>query len=46
MLLALKTHASVPGLADEGLERMICALLGYTDEEAAACLEANVLERC
>jgi hypothetical protein len=46
MLLALKTHSSVPGLADEGLERLICALLGYTDEEAAACLEARILERC
>jgi hypothetical protein len=46
MLLALELHGRAPGLADEGLERMICALLGYTPEETAACLEAGVLERC
>jgi hypothetical protein len=46
MLLALELHRRTPGLADEGLERMICALLGYTPEETAACLDAGTLERC
>jgi len=46
MRLALELHGRTPGLADEGLERMICALLGYTREETAACLDAGVLERC
>ena len=46
MQLALDLHGRTPGLADEGLERMICALLGYTPEETAACLDAGVLERC
>jgi hypothetical protein len=46
MVLALDLLGRTPGLADEGLERMICALLGYTPEETAACLDAGVLERC
>lgn len=45
-LLALKTIQKVNALADEGLERMLCALLGYSEAETAACLEAQVLERC
>lgn len=45
-LLALRTRLKVNALADEGLERYLCALLGYGDEETAACLEAQVLERC
>ncbi len=45
-LLALRTRQKVNALADEGLERLLCALLGYSDAETAACLEAQVLERC
>lgn len=45
-LLALRTRLQVNALADEGLERLLCALLGYSDEETAACLELQVLERC
>lgn len=45
-ILALRTRLSVNAMADEGLEKLLCALLGYTDEETQACLEANVMERC
>jgi hypothetical protein len=45
-LLAIRTRMQVNALADEGLERLLCALLGYSDEETAACLEMQVLERC
>jgi hypothetical protein len=45
-LLAIRTRLQVNALADEGLERLLCALLGYTDEETAACMELQVLERC
>ena len=45
-ILALRTRMKVNALADEGLERFLCALLGYGEEETAACLEAQVLERC
>lgn len=45
-LLALRTRQQVNALADEGLERFICALLGYSDQETAACMDAQVLERC
>lgn len=45
-LLALQTRLRVNAMADEGLERLLCALLGYSEEETAACLEAQVLERC
>ncbi len=45
-LLALRTRLKVNALADEGLERYLCALLGYSDDETAACLEMQVLERC
>lgn len=45
-LLALRTRFKVTAMADEGLERLLCALLGYSDDETAACLEVQVLERC
>jgi hypothetical protein len=45
-LLALQTRLRVNAMADEGLERLLCALLGYSEAETAACLEAQVLERC
>lgn len=45
-LLALRTRLRVNAMADEGLERLLCALLGYSEDETAACLEAQVLERC
>jgi hypothetical protein len=45
-LLALHTRLKVNALADEGLERLLCALLGYSEDETAACLEMQVLERC
>ena len=45
-LLTLRTLQQVNAIADEGLERLLCALLGYSDDETAACLEAQVLERC
>lgn len=45
-LLALRTRLKVNAMADEGLERLLCALLGYSEDETAACLEAQVLERC
>jgi hypothetical protein len=45
-LLAIRTRLQVNALADEGLERLLCALLGYSDEETAACMELQVLERC
>jgi hypothetical protein len=45
-LLALQTRLKVNAMADEGLERLLCALLGYSEEETSACLEAQVLERC
>jgi hypothetical protein len=45
-LLAIQTRFQVNALADEGLERLLCALLGYSDAETAACLEMQVLERC
>jgi hypothetical protein len=45
-LLALRTRLKVNALADEGLERLLCALLGYSEDETAACMEMQVLERC
>lgn len=45
-LLTIRTLFKVNALADEGLERLLCALLGYSDDETAACLETQVLERC
>jgi hypothetical protein len=45
-LLAIRTRYQVNAVADEGLERLLCALLGYSDDETAACLEMQVLERC
>lgn len=45
-LLAIRTRLQVNALADEGLERLLCALLGYSEDETAACLEMQVLERC
>ena len=45
-ILAIQTRFQVNALADEGLERLLCALLGYSDQETAACLEMQVLERC
>lgn len=44
--LAIRTRMAVNALADEGLERLLCALLGYSAEETAACLEMQALERC
>ena len=44
--LAIRTRMEVNALADEGLERLLCALLGYTADETAACLELQALERC
>ena len=45
-VLLLKTRMGVNAMADEGLEKMLCALLGYSESETQACLEAHVLERC
>ncbi len=45
-LLVLRTGMKVNALADEGLERLLCALLGYSEDETAACMEVQVLERC
>ena len=45
-ILAIRTRMKVNAIADEGLERLLCALLGYGDDETAACLEMQVLERC
>jgi hypothetical protein len=44
--LTLRTRLKVNALADEGLERLLCALLGYDEGETAACLDLQVLERC